>query len=82
MLLFCMKSAQLFRNGANQAVRIPRELEFRDVKSVRIEKEGENLILIPLHDFSWKSWQDQWSADDRFMAEGRHQPKSPAQSIF
>ena len=37
----------LFRNGRNQAVRIPREFEM-DGKEVLIRKDGDRLILTPI----------------------------------
>jgi antitoxin VapB len=40
------KLARLFRNGANQAVRIPREWELPG-GTVLIHKEGRRLILEP-----------------------------------
>jgi len=42
-----IRHAHLFRNGRNQAVRIPREFEFPG-KEVLIHKEGECLIIEPL----------------------------------
>ena len=39
--------ASLFRNGRNQAVRIPKEFEL-DGDRVRISKEGARLILEPV----------------------------------
>ena len=41
------RHAALFRNGRNQAVRIPRELEMQGT-GVLIRKEGDRLILSPL----------------------------------
>ena len=41
------KSASLFRNGRNQAVRIPREFELEGTE-VLIRKEGDRLILTPV----------------------------------
>ena len=41
------RQASLFRNGRNQAVRIPREFEFEGTE-VTIHKEGERLILTPV----------------------------------
>lgn len=43
------RRAAIFRNGKNQAVRLPQELRFpEDVKEVRISKQGDNLLLSPL----------------------------------
>lgn len=41
------RRAALFRNGSNQAVRIPRELEMEG-SEVLIRKEGDPLILTPI----------------------------------
>ena len=37
-----MKTAKLFKNGKNQAVRLPREFEFEGINEVIIRKEGDN----------------------------------------
>lgn len=41
------RHASLFRNGRNQAVRIPREFEL-ECTEVLVRKEGERLILTPI----------------------------------
>ena len=41
------RHAALFRNGRNQAVRIPREFEMEGTE-VLMRKEGDRLILIPI----------------------------------
>lgn len=41
------RRARLFRNGSNQALRIPREFEFSGDEVV-IHKEGDRLILEPV----------------------------------
>jgi virulence-associated protein VagC len=41
------RHVRLFRNGANQAVRIPREFEF-DAKEVIMKKVGNTLVLEPV----------------------------------
>ena len=40
------RHVRLFRNGRNQAVRIPRELELPGTEAV-MRKEGERLIIEP-----------------------------------
>ena len=42
------RHASLFRNGRNQAVRIPREFEM-DGTEVLMRKDGDRLILTPIH---------------------------------
>ena len=40
------RTVKLFKNGRNQAVRIPREFEFSGEEAV-MHKEGERLIIEP-----------------------------------
>jgi antitoxin VapB len=50
------KRASIFRNGANQAVRLPQELRFAaDVKEVRIRKQGDGLLISPVKP-DWSSF--------------------------
>jgi antitoxin VapB len=50
------KRASIFRNGANQAVRLPQELRFpAEVKEVRIRKQGDGLLLSPIKP-NWASF--------------------------
>ncbi|MDC1436218.1 type II toxin-antitoxin system VapB family antitoxin [Gammaproteobacteria bacterium] len=58
--------AKIFINGRNQAVRIPRELEFKGVDAVSIEKQGNSLLLSPVRS-TWSSFQNEDRADDDFM---------------
>lgn len=50
--------AKVFRNGRNQAVRIPVELSL-DTDMVTIEKQGDALLLRPSYEGGW----------DRFFAD-------------
>lgn len=50
--------ARIFRNGRNQAVRIPKELSL-EVDTVTIERQGDALILRPVTSSGW----------DRFFAD-------------
>jgi antitoxin VapB len=50
------KRASIFRNGANQAVRLPQELRFpTDVKEVRIRRQGDGLYISPVKP-NWASF--------------------------
>ena len=53
------RTARLFRNGTNQAVRLPRDLEI-DADEVLIRREGDSLILTPKP----RAWDD-------YFARGR-----------
>lgn len=52
--------AKLFRNGRNQAVRLPREFEMQ-AKEVIIEKHGTKLVLIP----KVSNWEDYFASGHR-----------------
>ena len=70
-----MKTVRLFRNGRSQAVRLPKELRFEGVTEVRVSREGKNLILEPIEEFSWSQWWESWSPlSEDFLPEGRQQP--------
>ena len=50
------KQAAIFRNGANQAVRLPQELRFpENVKEVRIRKQADGLLITPVKP-DWSSF--------------------------
>ena len=66
------RRASIFRNGANQAVRLPQELRFpADVKEVRIRKQGDGLFITPVKP-NWASFFAlRADAPDDFL-ENRH----------
>src|ERR1700722_17199144 len=50
------RRASIFRNGTNQAVRLPQELRFpEEVKEVRIRKQGDSLLISPVKP-NWSSF--------------------------
>ncbi len=54
------RTAALFKSNRNQAVRIPKDMEFPEgVKKVVISKDGDKIVISPAVDF--------WEA---FFAEG------------
>jgi antitoxin VapB len=54
-----LRTAALFRSNRNQAVRIPKDLEFPEgVKSVTVRKVGQTLVIAPAGDF-WDSFFDE-----------------------
>lgn len=62
------RRASIFRNGANQAVRLPQELRFpEDVREVRIRKQGSNLLISPVRP-DWDSFfAERSEAPDDFL---------------
>jgi antitoxin VapB len=67
-----MQTARLFVNGRSQAVRLPKECQFRG-ESVYIQKVGEAVILVPF-DKDWEVFiHGLNSFSDDYMSEGRLQ---------
>ena len=63
-----MRKASLFRNNRNQAVRLPKDFEFKGVSEVIIRKEGSSLVLTPVRK-SWASFADVDKADRDFLTD-------------
>lgn len=63
-----MKTASLFRNGGNQAVRLPRGYEFEGVSEVEVTREGDAVILRPARK-TWMSFAEADKADSDFLCE-------------
>jgi len=61
-----MITASLFKNGQNQAVRLPKDLEFKGINKVEIRKQGNSIVLTPIRN-SWKSFADVKQADTDFL---------------
>jgi antitoxin VapB len=63
-----MRTAAIFINGKNQAVRLPKEFEFEGVTEVEIHKEGESIVITPKRK-SWSSFAEGDLADADFLDE-------------
>lgn len=53
------RHVRLFRNGVNQAVRIPVEFEMEGDEAI-LRKEGNRLILEPVRNLSFEDLLDSW----------------------
>ena len=57
-----MRTVSIFMNNRNQAVRIPKDMEFQGVSELEIRREGDTLILRPVRP-SWALLFDEdWDA--------------------
>jgi len=63
-----MRTVSIFRNNRNQAIRIPRDLEFHGVSELKIIRQGDTLILRPARP-SWGSLRDIAPADADFLKQ-------------
>lgn len=60
------RHVKLFRNGRNQAVRIPREFELAGDEAI-MRKEGDNLVIVPVRRRTLRELLDIWEPiDDEF----------------
>ncbi|MBK2029262.1 antitoxin [Francisella noatunensis] len=64
---------KLFKSGNSQAVRIPKEMQFK-VKEVDISRVGNSIIITEIHD----NWDNVFKSLDQahdFFDNGRDQPQ-------
>ena len=67
-----MHTAKLFINGRSQAVRLPKEFQFKG-NDVLIQKIGDAVILVP-HEKSWEVFLHGIGGfSNDFMGNGRNQ---------
>lgn len=75
------RHAALFRNGRNQAVRIPRELEMEG-SEVLIRKEGDSLVLTPIRQHKLRDLLASWSPLDDDLLPEVEDPPPQQRDIF
>ena len=67
-----MQTAKLFQNGRSQAVRLPKEFQFKG-EDVFIQKHGNAVLLIP-HEKAWEVFMEGLSGfSEDYMKNGRDQ---------
>jgi antitoxin VapB len=67
-----MNTAKIFQNGRSQAVRLPKEYQFKG-EEVFIQKHGDAVLLIP-HEKAWEVFMEGLSGfSEDFMKNGREQ---------
>jgi len=76
------KRAAIFRNGANQAVRLPQELRFPDdVKEVHIRRQADGLFISPVKP-DWSSFFAlQVDVPDDFLESRGDTPAQPREPL-
>ncbi|KAB0634309.1 hypothetical protein WT67_28005 [Burkholderia stagnalis] len=63
-----MRTVSIFKNARNQAIRIPKDMEFEGVTELEIRREGDTLLLRPVRP-SWASFLSEPLADADFLGE-------------
>ena len=74
------RHVRLFRNGRNQAVRIPREFEMEG-SEVLIRKEGEHLILTPIRKNRLLDLVASWEPLDEGLSDVEDLPPQKRDSL-
>jgi len=68
-----MQSAKVFTSGNSQAIRLPKEFQFKETE-LFIQKIGNSIILFPKDD-PWRAFEESLSEfSEDFLADGRNQP--------
>jgi antitoxin VapB len=62
------RTVSIFRNNRNQAIRLPKDLEFQDVTELTIERRGDTILLRPVRP-DWLSLAKEPLADADFLRE-------------
>jgi antitoxin VapB len=70
------RHVRLFRNGRNQAIRIPRELELPGDEAI-VRREGTCLIIEPVKPTSLRELLAQWSPLDETFPVIDNLPAEP-----
>ena len=63
-----MRTAAIFKNGNNQAVRLPKDFEFNGIDELEIVKQGDVITMRPARP-SWSSFAELEPADSDFMKD-------------
>lgn len=72
------RQVRLFRNGRNQAVRIPRSFELPGNEAI-LRKEGERLVLEPLPKQSLLEVLNSWKGTHEGFPEVADSPPEPVE---
>ena len=81
--LMMLATAKIFQNGQSQAVRLPKEFRFENLKEVFIKKVNGNVVLIPKSDK--RVWETMFDNLDQFSDDfltKRDEPKQEREDLF
>jgi antitoxin VapB len=63
-----MRTISIFKNGKNQAIRLPNDMAFKGIGELEISREGDVITLRPVRP-SWASLSQLKKADADFLTE-------------
>ena len=80
-----LATAKIFKNGQSQAVRLPKEFRFDNLKEVFIKKINGMVVLIPKSETDTNIWDSMFDNLDDFsddFMQNRVQPKQNREELF
>ncbi|MGI4861738.1 MAG: type II toxin-antitoxin system VapB family antitoxin [Janthinobacterium lividum] len=63
-----MRTVSIFKNNANQAICIPKDMQYKGVTELEIRRQGDTLVLRPVRP-NWSSSAHEPLADADFLSE-------------
>lgn len=63
-----MRTVSIFKNGKNQAVRLPTDMAYEGVGELEISREGDTITLRPVRP-TWQSFEQLPKADPDFLQD-------------
>lgn len=63
-----MRTVSIFKNGKNQAVRLPNDMAYEGIHELEISREGDVITLRPARP-SWASFSELPKADVGFLQD-------------
>ncbi len=78
-----LATAKIFQNGQSQAVRLPKEFRFENLKEVFIKKINGMVVLIPKSDKT--VWDAMFDSLDEFSDDfmpARTEPRQEREDLF
>lgn len=63
-----MRTVSIFKNGKNQAIRLPNDMAYEGVGELEITREGDVITLRPVRP-TWQSLAEEPKADAEFLQE-------------
>ncbi|NWB54778.1 type II toxin-antitoxin system VapB family antitoxin [Pseudomonas sp. F8002] len=63
-----MRTVSIFKNGKNQAIRLPTDMAYDGVGELEITRNGDTITLRPVRP-SWRSFAELPKADPDFLEE-------------
>ena len=77
-----METASVFMNNRNQAIRLPKSVEFpKHVKKVHVVVRGEARIIVPC-EHVWDDWFENGLDVSSDFMEDRNQPEDQERESF